>query len=92
MPKSKKEKLDQLETFFIVETTKLLDLYDQIRTADPRNEKGVTGDITVDDELAIVKHSWAALITYAQLYGYNRFNKVDPDIERFFLEKINVQH
>ena len=84
--------MDQLETFFIVETTKLLGLYEAIRTADPRNEKGVTGDITVDEELAIVKHSWAALISYAQLYGYKRFNTVDPDIEKFFLEKINVQH
>ena len=91
MPK-KKIKLDQLETFFVVETTKLLGLYEQVRSADPRNEQGITGDVSVDDELAIIKHSWAALVSYAQLYGYTRFNNVDPDIERFFLEKINVQH
>lgn len=91
MPK-KATKLDQLETFFVVETTKLLGLYDEIKTSDPRVEKGITGDIAIEEEIQIVKHSWAALVSYAQLYGYKRFITVDPDIEKFYLEKINVQH
>ena len=90
MPK-KIEKIDQLETFFIVETTKLLGLYDEIKASDPRNEQGITGNITIEEEIQVVKHSWAALVSYAQLYGYKRFSTVDPDIEKFYLEKINVQ-
>jgi hypothetical protein len=89
---AKKEKFDMLETFFIVETSKLLGLYDQIKNSDPRAEKAVTGEVSQEDELAIVKHSWAALVSYAQIYGYERFKTVDPDLEKFYLEKINVQH
>jgi hypothetical protein len=89
MPK-KKQELDQLETFFVVETTKLLGLYAEIRTSDPRGG-AVTGDtLSQDEEVTIVKHSWASLVTYAQLYGYKRFATVNPDLETFYAEHINV--
>jgi len=84
----RKKKIDQLESFFIRETSKLLDLYDQIRETDPRGN-AITGDtLSLDDEVAIVKHSWAALVSYAKIYGYIRFEKVNPDIETFYLEVI----
>jgi len=84
----KKKKIDQLESFFITETTKLLDLYDQIRDTDPRSNAITGKTLTLDEEVAIVKHSWAALVSYAQIYGYKRFERVNPDIETFYLEVI----
>lgn len=86
----RKKKLDQLETFFVVETSKLIGLYDDIRVSDPRGGAVTGNDISQDDELSIVKHSWASLVTYARLYGYSRFDSVDQDIEKFYMEKINV--
>jgi len=37
----------------------------------------------------MVKHTWEALVMYAQEYGYNRFDKMDLDLEKFYMEKIN---
>jgi hypothetical protein len=90
MSKKKRANFDQLETFFIAETSKLICLYDQIKSSDPRSETSITGEVSSEDELSVVKHSWAVLISYAQLYGYKRFSEVNPDIEKFYLEKINV--
>jgi len=94
MPRQrKKPPMDQLEIFLITETTKLIGLYDNIKTSDPRSEKAITGDeITIEEEIHIVKNSWAVLISYAKIYGYKKFDNVDPDIEKFYLEKLNVQH
>ena len=85
-----KVKMDQLENFFIVETTKLIGLYDDIRVSDPRSGAITNEDMTQDVEMDIVKSSWATLVTYARLYGYKRFDDVDEDLEKFYIEKINV--
>ena len=85
------KRVDQLEKFFIVETTKLLSLYADIRVSDPRSGAITGGDISVDEEMDIVKHSWASLVSYAKIYNYGRFEGVDIDLEKFYKEKINVQ-
>jgi hypothetical protein len=91
MPQKKKEKLDQLETFFIKETTHIIGLYDALKSSDPRGTAISDVNLTQEQEAEILKNSWAVLISYARIYGYKRFDDVDISLEKFFMEKINVQ-
>lgn len=83
-----KKKIDQLEMFFIKESSKVLDIYEQMRNNDPRNKPLVEEFSSIDEEINMAKICWSMLITYAQEYGYDRFKNVDLDLEKFYMEKI----
>jgi hypothetical protein len=84
------KKLDQLETFFLAETSKIIGLYEQIKSMDPRGGPISEANVSLDDEIDILKGAWATLISYAKIYGYTRFANVDPCLEKFYMEKIDV--
>jgi len=80
--------LDQLEKFFVVETHKLIEAYEVMRKNDPRNGPLTDPNLTIDQEMEIVKNTWALLILYAQRYGYERFNRLPLSLEQFYMENI----
>lgn len=79
-----------LESFFIRETARLLDLYDTLKNTDPRSCGFTSENRTLDEEITMVKNIWQALIVYAQEYEYESFKNIDSDLEKFYAEKINV--
>lgn len=78
-----------LEAFFIRETARLLDLYESLKNIDPRNNGVTSENRSLDEEITMVKNTWEALVMYAQEYEYHRFDKMDLDLEKFFIEKIH---
>ncbi len=88
----KKQKFDQLETFFIQETMHLIGTYEALRERDPRDETPLfNSEGSLDDELHSIKGAWTVLIAYANKYGYKRFDNVNPNIEEFYLSKILME-
>jgi hypothetical protein len=86
----KKQKIDQLENFFIRETMHLIAVYEELKNRDPRDESPVFAEEgTIENEIESVKAAWMVLIAYAKKYNYTRFKNIDPNLEEFFLTKIN---
>ena len=66
-----------------------MDLYETLKSIDPRSTGVTSEDRTLDEEITMVKNTWEALVMYAQEYGYKRFDKMDLSLEKFYMEKIN---